>query len=158
MALNINQFQSQFFEQIDFMNTGSVQRPMCTHQYDGPTEYCTQWTDQRECMGILEHQTMPSLHDIANAQNAHIQWFCVILEVRLSLHRSQLFWLYVHLAYVNLCTVLSCPVWLGPSTLWTIQCILYSGTWGNFHLLLYSKWTQLSVVSYAMKGRHGLVL
>jgi len=89
--LNINQFQSQFFEQIDFMNTGSVQRPVCAHQYDGPTECCTQWTDQRERMGILEHQTMFSLHDIANEQPAHVQRFCVILEVRLSLHWSQLF-------------------------------------------------------------------
>jgi hypothetical protein len=93
------------------MNTGSVQRPVCAHQYDGPTEYCTKWTDQREGMGILEHQTMPSL----NEQPAHVQRFCAILEVRLSLHRSQLFGLYVHLAYVNLRTVLSCPVWLGPS-------------------------------------------
>ncbi len=72
------------------MNTGSVKRPVCAHQYDGPTEYCTQWTDQREGMGVLEHQTMPSLHDIANAQPAHVQRFCVILEMRLSLHRSQL--------------------------------------------------------------------
>jgi hypothetical protein len=73
------------------MNTGSVQRPVCAHQYDGHTEYCTQWTDQREGMGILEHQTMPSLQDIANAQPAHVQRFCVKFEVRLSLHRSQLF-------------------------------------------------------------------
>jgi hypothetical protein len=123
-----------------------------------PTEYCTQWTDQREGMGILELQTMPSLHDIANAQPAHVERFCVKFEVRLSLRRSQLFWLHVHLAYVNLHTVLSCPVWLGPSPLWTIQCILYSGTWGNLLLLLYSKWTQLSVMSYTMKGKHGLVL
>ncbi len=55
------------------MNTGSVQRPVCAHQYDEPTEYCTQWTDQREGMGILEHQTMPSLYDIANAQPVHVQ-------------------------------------------------------------------------------------
>ncbi len=73
------------------MNTGSEQRPVCAHQYNGPTEYCTQWTDQRELMGILEHQTLPSLHDIAYEQPAHVQQFCAILEVRLLLHRSQLF-------------------------------------------------------------------
>ncbi len=33
------QFQSQFFEQIGFMNTGSVHWPVCALQCDGPAEY-----------------------------------------------------------------------------------------------------------------------
>jgi hypothetical protein len=49
IALNMNQFQSQFFEQIGFMNTGSVQRSVCARQ-------CDSATDQRECMGQLEHR------------------------------------------------------------------------------------------------------
>ena len=29
-------------------------------------QYTVQQTDQRECMGLLEHHAMPSLHDVSN--------------------------------------------------------------------------------------------
>ncbi len=83
-------------------------------------------TDQREGMGLLEYQSVPSLCDIAHDGVLSKAFFCATKKIR-----------HFYRFYERCDTSLKID---------TIQ------------LLLYSKCTQPSVMSFVTQGRHGLVL